>query len=53
MVARAPILEGVLITVTFNTDMIKVWGVISVITRDLDCWDYVKSSQRTRYGRKT
>ena len=50
MVARAPILEGVLITVTFKTDMMKVWGVISVIMRDLDFWTYVKSAQRKRDG---
>ena len=36
MVARAPILEGGLRNVTFNTDMMKVWGLISMITRDLD-----------------
>ena len=52
MVARAPILEGGLRTVTFKTDMMKVWEIISVITRDLDCWTYVKSSQRKRDGKK-
>ena len=52
MVARAPILEGGLRTVTFKKDTMKVWGMISVITRDLDCWTYVKSDQRTRDGRK-
>ena len=36
MVALAPILEGGLRTVTFKTDTMKVWGMISVITRDLD-----------------
>ena len=36
MVACAPILEGGLRTVTFKTDMMKVWGLISVITRYLD-----------------
>ena len=36
MVARAQIIEGGLKTVTFKTDMMKLWGVISVITRDLD-----------------
>ena len=36
MVARAPILEGGLRTVTFKIDMMKVWGIISVITRDLN-----------------
>ena len=52
MVERAPILEGDLRTVTFKTDMMKVWGMIYVITRDLYCWTYVKSVQRTRNGRK-
>ena len=51
-VARAPIIEGGLRTVTFKTDMMKVWGLIYVITRDLYCWTYVKSDQRTRYGNK-
>ena len=40
-------------TVTFKIDIMHVWGLISVITRDLDCWTYVKSSQRKRDGRKS
>ena len=52
MVVRAPILEGGLRTVIFKTDMMKVWGLIYVITRDLDCWTYAKPYQRTRDGRK-
>ena len=52
MVARAPILEGGMRTVTFKKDMMKFWGLIYVITRDLDYWTYVKSSQRKRDGRK-
>ena len=36
MVACAPIIEGGLRNVTFKTDMMKVWGLISVITRYLD-----------------
>ena len=36
IVARAPILEGGTRTVTFKTDMIKFWGMISMITRYLD-----------------
>ena len=42
MVACAPIIEGGMRTVTFKKGMMKVWGLISVITRDLDCWTYVK-----------
>ena len=52
MVARAPILESGLRTATFKTDTMKVWRLISMITRDIDCWTYVKSAQRKRYGRK-
>ena len=52
MVARAPILEGGMRTVSFKTDMMKLWGLIYVITIDLDCWTYVKSSHSTRDGRK-
>ena len=36
MVARAPIIEAGMRTVTFKTDMVKVWGMISVITIDLN-----------------
>ena len=35
MIARAPILEGGMRTVTFKIDMMQVWGLIYVITRDL------------------
>ena len=52
IVAHAPILEGGLRTVTFKTDMMKVWGLIYVVTRDLYCCTYFKSSQRTRDGSK-
>ena len=52
MVARAPILECRLRTVTFKINMMKVWGMIYVITRDLDCWTSVKSAQRTIFVRK-
>ena len=52
MVGRALILEGGLRTVTLKADMMKVWGLISAITRDLDCWTYVKAAQKTRDGRK-
>ena len=52
MVACAQILEGGLRTITFKKDMMKVWGVIYVITRELNCWTYVKSSHRKRYGSK-
>ena len=44
MVACALFFDGGLRTTTFNTDMMKVLGLTSVITRDLDCWNYVKSA---------
>ena len=46
MVLCAPLLDGGLRTVTFMTETMKVWVVISVVTRDLYCWTYVKSDQR-------
>ena len=52
MVVHAPIIEGGQRNVTFKTDMMKLWGIIYVIARDLDCWTYVKSSQMTRDVRK-
>ena len=52
MVLRTPILEGGLRTITFKTDMMKFWGMISEITRDMDCCTYVNSARRARYGRK-
>ena len=52
MVARAPILEGRMRTISFNTDMMIFWVLISVITRDLDCRNYVELSQMARYGMK-
>ena len=52
MVACAPILEGGMRTATFKTDMMKVWGMISVIRKDLYCLTHVKSSNSTRDGKK-
>ena len=52
MVARAPIIEGGLRTVIFKTDTMKVWGIISAITRDLDFWTYVKADHKTIDRRK-
>ena len=50
--SSAPIIEGGMVTVTFKIDIVKVLGLISVITGDLDYWTSVKSYQRTRDGRK-
>ena len=52
MVAHTPIIEGGMVTVTFKIDIVKVLGLISVITGDLDYWTSVKSYQRKRDGRK-
>ena len=52
MVAHIPILEGGMRIITFETDIMKVKGLISVITRELDCWAYEKSYQRTKDARK-
>ena len=53
MVARTPMIEGGMSTVTFKTDMMKVWGMISVIMRDLYFWTYFKSAHKTRDGSKS
>ena len=36
---------------TFLTDNKKVWSIISKITRDENCYSYVKPAQRTQDGR--
>ena len=46
IVVCAQIIEGGLRTVTFKIDMMKVWGLISVITRDLYCWTYVSPEEK-------
>ena len=52
MVAFISIIEGGLRTLTFKIDMMKVWGMISMITIELDFWNYVKSALRKRDGWK-
>ena len=57
LINRAPIVvpnsDPVAYNQNFLTDRIKVWELLSTITRDLDyCWSYVKPAQRTRDGRK-
>ena len=52
MIARAPHVDGAGEFVpSYLTDRLKVWELIAEICRDLDCWTYVKSAQRTRNGR--
>ena len=55
LIARAPInVAGVVPPVndpTFDSDNAKVWELISNITRDHECWSYVRPAQRKRDGR--
>ena len=57
LVARAPILDPTpgaaadARTRQYLTDNGKVWELLSAITRDQDCWTYVRPSQRFRDGR--
>lgn len=52
LIARAPIRSANGdYTPTFLTDRSKVWELISDITRDKDCFTYVRPAQRTRDGR--
>ena len=39
-----------MILLTYQADCLKVWELISDITRGLDCWSYVKPDQHTRNG---
>ena len=52
MINRAPILNAAgNRTDTFITDNQRTWVIISEITRDKECWTYVKVAQRARDGR--
>ena len=52
MINRAPIVNAAgNRTATFITDNQRTWVIISEITRDKECWTYVKVAQRTRDGR--
>ena len=52
MIARAPILDPAgNHTATFLSDRQRVWEKIAEITRDHDCWTYVRPAQRSRNGR--
>jgi hypothetical protein len=35
----------------FESDRKKVWEIISKMTKEADCWTYVKPAQRTQDGR--
>lgn len=52
MIERAPIQDANGIsTPTFTTDNHRVFELLASLTRDKDCWTYVRPSQRTRNGR--
>ena len=52
MIARAPHRDGAGDHLpTFLTDRQRVWDLIAALTREQDCWTYVKPAQRTRNGR--
>ena len=38
-------------TATYLADRSKVWELMSELTREHDCWSYVRPAQRTRDGR--
>ena len=47
LIARAPIVDGAgNYTTTYLADRIKVWEKLSEITRDLDCYSYIRPAQR-------
>ena len=54
LIARAPILDPTdndRHTATYLADCTKVWDLLSAITREQECWTYVRPAQRTRDGR--
>ena len=54
LIARAPFRETAApndYTATYLADRSRVWELISDITREHDCWTYVRPAQRTRDGR--
>jgi hypothetical protein len=53
MIARAPFWSSVVGTYepSYLTDRERVWELISALTRDHECWSYVKPAQRARDGR--
>lgn len=53
LIDRAPIqvAGGNNFTPTYLADRARVWELISELTRDQDCWSYVRPAQKTRDGR--
>jgi len=52
LIARAPITDanGNFVP-TYLSDRTRVWELLSDLTRDKDCWTYVRPAQKTRDGR--
>lgn len=52
LIARAPITdEHGAHTPNYLTDRTRVWELLSELTRDQECWSYVRPAQRSRNGR--
>ena len=52
LIARAPIHNAAFqLTATYLADRARVWELLSELTRDQECWSYVRPAQRTRDGR--
>ena len=52
LIARAPIQDAAgAMVATYLSDRAKVWEKISELTRENECWSYVRPAQRTRDGR--
>lgn len=53
LIARAPIQDAAgNNTATYLADRVRVWELMSDLTRDHDCWSYVRPAQRGRDGRR-
>jgi hypothetical protein len=52
LIARAPIhgAVGGTFTATYTADSVRVWEKLSDLTREEECWSYVRPAQRTRDG---
>jgi len=52
LIARSPIVNAAgNFTPTYLSDRTKVWELLSEITREKECWTYVRPAQKTRDGR--
>ena len=51
LIARAPIRVAGVDDPTYLSDNGRVWELLSDLTRDKDCWSYVRPAQRNRDGR--